>query len=164
MSKPPIVDVSFENLPTDYLDRHEILVDVFGRYLLWARDESLGRMKKLVESDAERDSLGRLFREVYEEVAKLTPEDRERAYRLAEHTVSAFARMFLTMISGEGYDDPLGSRHVFRYRLQMEVCDAESGKVVFEETINRGGKRFFPDYFGRWMNRFAVSGLLKGDE
>jgi len=49
----------------------------------------------------------------------------------------------------------MGDRHAVRFQLDMEIFDVESLEVVDRETINRGGKRFFADYWGRWLNRFA---------
>jgi len=106
----------------------------------------------------QRNQLGKLFREVFEQAAELDADDREVALRLAQSAVGNFASLLLTMISGQGFDDHIGPDHVFRYRLDMEVCDADTGDVVLEETINRGGDRFFPDYWGRWLNRYGKSG------
>jgi hypothetical protein len=58
------------------------------------------------------------------------------------------------MLSGQGFDDSIGANHVFRYRLEMEICDIKTGQVVYEEVLNRGGKKFFPEYWGRWLNRY----------
>lgn len=155
MNRPPNVRVSFENLPDDAKQRHEALVNVFGEYLFWVRNQAIQQIRMLVESPEEREKLGRLFRHTYEDASKLSPEDRKRAYALAESALTHFAKMFLTMISGQGFDDAIGSNHVFRYRLEMEICDSETGAVVFEETINRGGEKFFPEYWGRWLNQFG---------
>jgi hypothetical protein len=148
-------NVSFENLPATPKERHEVLVDLFGQYLFWVRNQTVERMTALVESVEDREKLGRIHRAAYEETAKLSPEDRQRAYRLVESMLGVFAKKILTMISGQGFDDPIGPRHVFRYRLDMEVCDSETGDVVFEETINRNGEKFFPEYWGRWLNRYG---------
>jgi hypothetical protein len=153
--QPPKFQVSFEELPEDPKKRHEILVDLFGQYLFWVREETLSRIRTLVESEEDRNKLGKLFRETYEETAALGSQEREIALRLVQSGISNFAGLFLTMISGQGFDDPLGSKHVFRYRLDMEICDAETGEVVYEETVNRGGEKFFPEYWGRWLNLYG---------
>lgn len=154
MFSPPDFSFIVKDMPTDPEERHEILVDVFGAYLMWARKCTLDVMHQRVESEEERQRLGRLSRTCYEEAAKLSLEDRERAYQLAEATLANFARIVLTMISGQGFDDKLGPDRVFRYKLVMEICSATSGDVVSEEVINRKGKKFFPEYWGRWLNRF----------
>jgi hypothetical protein len=151
--RPPQFDVSFDDLPSDPKERHEVLVDLFGKYAFWVRGQAVSRTRQLVESEDKRNELGTLFRGVFDDAAKLSEEDRVTALRLAESAISNFAGLFLTMMSGQGFDDSLGPNHVFRYRLEMEVCDAETGEVVYEETINRGGKKFFPEYWGRWLNR-----------
>jgi hypothetical protein len=157
MIQPPKLSVSFEELPSDPLQRHEALVDAFGQYLFWVRNETLSRARRLVESREAREELGRLFRDAYEEASRLTAEDRETAYRLVEASVGYFARLFFTMISGTGFDDPIGPNHVLRFRLDMEICDAETGEIVSEETVNRNGEKFFPEYWGRWLNCYGTS-------
>ncbi|MEQ8790922.1 MAG: hypothetical protein RIC55_31960 [Pirellulaceae bacterium] len=152
----PRFDVSFEELPSDPKMRHEALVDLFGEYLFWVRGQSMSRIRRLVESEEDRNKLGTLFRELFDAAAGLSNEDRETAVKLAESAVGSFAGLFLTMVSGQGFDDNLGPNHVFRFRLDMEVCDAETGEVVFEETINRGGNKYFPEYWGRWLNRYGT--------
>ena len=153
--RPPKFEVSFEDLPSDPEKRHEVLVDLFGEYMFWVREQAATRMRSLIESDEERSELGTLFWGVFEDAARLSDEERIVTIRLAESAISTFAGLFLTMIAGQGFDDSLGPRHVFRYRLDMEICDAETGQVVYEETINRGGKKFFPEYWGRWLNRYG---------
>ncbi len=157
MIRPPRLSVSFEELPSDPRQRHEALVDAFGQYLFWVRHETLSRTRHLVESREAREELGRLFRDVYERASRLSAEDREAAYRLVEASVGFFARLFLTVISGVGFDDPIGPNHVLRFRLDMEICDAETGEIVSEETINRNGEKFFPEYWGRWLNRYGTT-------
>lgn len=141
--KSPLFDISFEKLPTDPGERHEVLVDLFGQYLFWVHGQTISRTRRLVESEQERSELGNLYRSVFDEIANLSEKERDAAVRLAEAAIGSFAGSLLTMISGQGFEDSIGSNHVFRYRLDMEVCDAESGEVVFEETINRGGKSSF---------------------
>ncbi|MFO0949528.1 MAG: hypothetical protein U1D30_27040 [Planctomycetota bacterium] len=150
----PKFSVSFEELPSDPKERHEALVDLFGEYVLWVREQAISRIRRLVESEEERNKLGTLFRDVFEDAANLPVKDRIIALRLVESAIGNFAGLFLTMMSGQGFDDSLGPNHVFRYRLDMEVCDVEKGEVVYEETINRGGKKFFPEYWGRWLNKY----------
>ncbi|HVC97214.1 MAG TPA: hypothetical protein VND64_26275 [Pirellulales bacterium] len=156
MIRPPKLSISYDTLPSNPKERHEVLVDAFGEYLFWVRRQTLSRIRALSESAEAREELGRLFRPVYEEASRLGAEDREKAYQLADAAVGFFARLLLTMISGNGFDDAIGSHHVFRFRLDMEICDAETGEVVSSETINRHGERFFAEYWGRWLNRFGT--------
>lgn len=153
---PPKLSVSFEELPSDSKQHHEALVDAFGQYFLWLRHETLLTTKQRVELQEARESLGQLFRDVYEQASQLNAEDRDTAFRLVEAGVSFFARLFLTMISGTGFDDPIGPNHVLRFRLDMEICDGKTGDVVSVETINKNGKKFFPEYWGQWLNRYGT--------
>jgi hypothetical protein len=150
--RPPPIDVDYRELPTDPKERHEILVDIFGTYLMWAKRTALNITKQRVTSEDAREELGRLFRQVYDDAAGLTTEQREIAFQLADSAVSLFARLMLTTISGQGFDDELGPEHVFRYRLVMEICSAKDGQIEDEEIINRNGRKFFPEYWGRWIN------------
>lgn len=152
--RPPTFDFAFEDLPSDLKARHEVLVDLFGDYLFWVQRQALSRIHELIESETKRSELGSMFRGVYDQAAALKAEDREILMRLLKSGIASFAGLFLTMISGQGFDDTLGPNYVFRYRLDMEICDAETGEVVLEETINRGGRKFFPEYWGRWLNRY----------
>ncbi len=156
MIRPPDIPVSYEDLPEDPGQRHEALVDLFGQYLFWIRQETFDRTEQLVRSADARNQLGRLFRQAYEEAAELGDEEKRIALGLVRSSVDFFARMFLTMISGQGFDDKLGPNHVMRFRLDMEICDAETGEPVSEETINRNGEKFFPEYWGRWLNRYSA--------
>ena len=153
MISPPRLTTAFEELPGDPKQRHEALVDAFGEYIVWVRQQTLMRSRRLVESREAREELGRIFRDAYEEASTMSTEDRERSYRLVESGVDFFARLFLTMVSGTGFDHPFGPKHAVRFRIEMEICDGNSGEVVEEETINRKGAKFFPDYWGRWLNR-----------
>jgi hypothetical protein len=153
--RPPRFDVSFEELPNDPKERHEVLVDLFGQCLFWVRAQTLSVIRQLVDSEEERNKLGRVFREVFEKAAQLDEEGKDAALRLADSAVGNFAGLFLTMISGQGFDDVMGPNHIFRFRLDMEICDAEKGETIFEETLNRNGEKFFPEYWGRWLNRYG---------
>lgn len=154
MTRPPRFEIDGDTLPVDPKERHEALVNVFGQYLFWARHQTMQAIRSRGDSSEERSALGQQCRTDFDEIAQLRPEDRERAYAIAQRAMDIFARMMLTMISGQGFDDSLGQHHVFRYRLTMEICDSRTGDVVLEEVINRNGEKFFPEYWGRWLNRF----------
>lgn len=152
MFTPPDFGGILKSMPSDSEERHETLVDIFGMYLMWTRRVTLETMIQRVESEAERARLGRLFRVPYEGASTLTPDDKAKAYSLVEASLANFAKLILTMISGEGFDDKLGLDYVFRFKLIMEVYSATSGELIHEEALNRNGKKFFPDYWGRWLN------------
>lgn len=156
-TRPPEVSVRYHDLPTDANERHEAFVDIFGEYLLWLRNTSVRLTHELVESVDARQQLGTIKREKYETVAQLDEANRAATCRMAEATVDRFARLLLTLLSSTGTDQRMESGHAIRFRLEMEVCDGETGDVIDEETINRGGKKFLPDYFGRWLNRYGAA-------
>lgn len=133
--------------------RHEEIVDIFGQYLMWLRNWSITDSRMLVESRDQREQLATLGRQPYDEAAELSDDDRERAVRLAEATIDKFIQLFVRVMSHQGDDFELGTRHAVRFRLILEIVDIESGHVIEEELINRGGERHFADYWGRWLNR-----------
>jgi hypothetical protein len=157
MKQRPVLKLSAESFTADPRARHEAFVDAFGQYLFWIRAEAMNRARQFVESPDSRNELGAMKRELYERAATLSPSDQETAFQLAQATVDRFARLFLTMISGRGFEDRIGPDHVLRFRLVMEVCDATDGDVELEVDVNRDGEKFFPDYWGRWLNRFGTT-------
>lgn len=144
-------------LPTDPSQRHQELVDFFGQFLFWLRNWSLKASRQLVESDESRSKLGTLRRRPYEGVAAMSPDQREAALLLAQETVDGFMERFLWCMGDQGTDARFGRHHAYRFRIDMEIVDAETGEIRDQEIINRGG-RFFGSYWGRWLNRYGVSG------
>lgn len=155
MIVPPYVPLEFTELPEEPKARHEALVDAFGQMLLSLRNQTLERTNELASSSEAREQIGRLFRGVYDDVAKLAPEEKQVAFKLASTSIDVFGRLFLAMLSGTGTDQRLGTLHSICFRLDMEIKSLESDEIVFVETINREGKKFFPEYWGRWLNRFG---------
>ena len=153
--RPPAFDISFGDLPSDPKERHEILVDLFGRYLMWLRQWTVNATREMSESEDAREKLGTIRRHKYEALSELTPEQRETVYSISEATVDRFIQLFLTMLAGTGTDQRLGSDHAIRFKLDMEICDVEDAEVLEVETINRGGKKFFADYWGRWLKQIS---------
>jgi hypothetical protein len=150
---PPGAELGLANLSTEPKQRHEELVDLFGQYVFWIRNWTIESTRQLVESPDAQQQLSTIFREPYEEAAKLSSEDRERALKLAESSVDAFIILLLRTFAHRGIDFLFGSRHAVRYRLEMEIVDQETDEVVHEEVINRDGRKHFADYWGRWLNR-----------
>jgi len=153
--KPPKIEFDENSLSEDSAALHEMLVAAFGEYMMWCREEALRNVKSLVESEEARSRIARVNREVFEKAEKeMSPEQREIAEQLQSKAIGDFARLLLTLLSGTGFDQPLGKDHVARFRLIMEVCDTEEGEIVKEEILNRGGKKFFPEYWARWLNEY----------
>ncbi len=154
---PPGTNTSFETFSGEPRQRHEELVDLFGQYLFWIRNWTKETGRRLVESFDDRQQLCTILRQPYDEAAQLSPEDRERALQLAESYVDAFIELLLRLFAHRGVDFPLGSAHAVRFRVEMEIVDQETGAIVHEEIVNRGGKKHFADYWGRWLNRHTDS-------
>jgi hypothetical protein len=151
---PLSFDKDISQLPSDGKQRHEALVDLFGQFLFWLRNSSLRASRTFIESAEAREKLGTIRSRYYEGVAQLPPEQREAAMLLVEETLNGFAERLVYILGDEGTDARIGSRHAYRFRVEMEIVDIETGDVVEEETINRGGK-FFGSYWGRWLNHFS---------
>lgn len=153
--RPPTIEINFAELPKDPKERHEVLVDVFGRYLFWLRNWSVDATRQLAESEEARETLGTIRRKKYDDISTLSPDQQETVCKISEATVDRFIQLFLTMLAGTGIDQRLGSQHAIRFNLEMEICDVENVDVVEQATVNRGGKKFFADYWGRWLKLFA---------
>lgn len=153
MISPPCFPFEFSDLPIDPKARHEVLVSVFGSMLMSMRNQSLSRIANLVENKSLRDQVRTVDRCVYEDIAGLPPEGQEAVQKLMKKGVDLFARTVLTMLSGDGSQKKLGSSHAVNYRLVMEVLTVDGGEIILEEIINRGGEKFFPEYWGRWLNQ-----------
>jgi hypothetical protein len=150
---PPHIEIDIESLPIDDSDRHEVLVDIFDKYLIWARDAVISGCKRFAESASNRSKLAALFREPYEHVAEIPEPQRNACYQFAQVNVDKFAKELLYLLSHRGLDFKLGSRYAARFNLEIEICDVKSGEVIIREPINTEGKSFFADYWSRWLNR-----------
>ena len=152
MNYPPPIETALADLPNDPKKRHDILVDIFGKYLLWAMNEALSRSDELVEMAEAREKLGRLFRQPYETAANLlSTEQRKAAAAVNRQTLSNFIQLLLGLFTAEGISHRLGQHHAIKFRLVMEICEIESMDVILEEVINRGGAKAFASYWGRWL-------------
>ena len=150
----PGADQNLDSLPKEPKERHEALVDLFGRYVMWMRNWNDESTKRFAEQPEVREKLGAIPRQPYEDVSQLSDVDRDRALRLADASTDAFIRLLLQVLAHRGSDFLYGQDHVVRFRIVMEIVAKETDEVVHEETINRGGKKHFADYWGKWLNRF----------
>lgn len=141
-------------LPSDPSARHEEFVDFFGQFLFWLRNSSLERCRELIESEDSRQALGAIHRQYYERVAQMPKKGQEAAVLLVEATLDGFIKHFAWLLGDEGTDARFGSQHAYRFRVEMEIVDVETGQVIEEQAVNRGG-RFFGSYWGRWLNRYS---------
>jgi hypothetical protein len=153
--RPPRIEINLADLPADPAERHEVLVDIFGRYIMWARDKSVSVNGVLIESEQSRKALGGIRRRKYDQLAALAADQQATACSIAEATVDRFIQLLLVILTGIGADQRLGEDHAFIFKLDVEIIDAMTLAIVERETINRGGKKVFAEYWGRWLNRFS---------
>jgi hypothetical protein len=150
----PGADDSVDSLPDDPQERHEALVDLFGRYMMWVRKWNKESTRLLVENPEIRVKLGTIPRQPFEEASLLNSAGRDKAIVLAEASVDAFVKRLMQILAHRGSDFLYGQNHVVRLRLVMEIVEKETGATIYEEVINRDGKKHFADYLGKWLNRF----------
>ena len=149
-------DVPFDSLPEVESERHEALVDLFGRYLMWLRRSNVASTRRLVEDPDERSKLGTIPRRPFEAAAALSASQRETAIVLAESCADRLMKSLLHLLTHEGSDLPLGEDRHVRFRLEIGIVADESDGIVERRVLNRGGRRCFYDYWGRWLNRFGA--------
>lgn len=135
-------------------EQHEALLEVFGEHVFWARNSVLGSIEGLITAKDKRERLARAHREPFDRAANLGDDERQIALRLLEKGIDSFAKELLRIIGNEGLDLRINDREAVRYRLDAELCSADSGDVRTTQTISRGGKRFLPECWGRWLNKF----------
>lgn len=150
---PPEIIFDVRDLEKDSVKRHEALVDLLGQYIMWLRSSAIDRSRRIIGESDGKDWLGLVRWKRFEGVAELTSEEQAAACDFAEATVDRFIELLLTLFAGTGVDQRIGPCHAVRFRLDIEVLDVETGEVALSETVNRGGKKFFASYWGRWLNR-----------
>jgi len=149
---PPIVTAEVSDLPSDLEARHEALVDIFGSMLFSIRRQALERITGLIHSPDDRSAMGKIFRQPYESVSALPPESQDAAIALAKTSVDLFTRMLLTMLADQGTDHRFGRHHSINFQLILEVMENATEKIVIQQTLNRGGDKSLPNYWGRWLS------------
>jgi hypothetical protein len=153
--RPPNIPLNRDQLEKSKDEVHELLVEIFGAYVMWCREQALENTRHLVESHEAREEIARLLREPFERAAsEFSGEQKEIAHQLQSRAVANFGKLLLTLLSGTGFDQPLGRDFVARFRLVMEICDSREGNVISEEVLNRNGKKFFPEYWAKWLNEY----------
>lgn len=157
MSTQFCFDEGPDSLSQDERVRHEGIVDLFGRFLMWHRNQALRLIRRRIEDEDARSQLAATRRGPYEGVAHLDTTEKNAVCELSEEALNCFIERFVWALGDEGVDASFGPKHAFRVRLQFEVVDVQSGEVVEDHSLNRGGKRFFGSYWGRWLNRYGKS-------
>lgn len=156
------IPVSWDKFSADPAERHEQLVAYFGRRVMQLRMGAIINARRLIEDASARDRLGAIHREPFVRCANLPPEGQDAALKLGQSIADNVLYLVLTLISGTGIDERLDENHAINWRLVAEVMDIDAEAIVYEEVINRGGEKFFPDYWGRWLN-LRLSEEHKGD-
>jgi hypothetical protein len=148
---PPPSQLSYTDLPKNAEERHAAFVDLFGQWLFWHRNRSLGAAKLLVESEEARAKLGTIRRKSYDRVATMTSDQQDAAISFAKEIVDNFLERLTWSLGDEGVDCRFDDRHAYRFRIDAEIVDVESREIIEEEPVNRKG-RFFGKNWGRWLN------------
>jgi|GEM_PF-3652621 len=154
MNTPPKLDLQDIEL-SDPIALHERLVDLFGAYFLWCHDEAIKKVGELLIEPARRELMATANRQLFESAAsalRVGCEAKDLG-NLQAVMLKEFAQNLLLLLSGTGTSLPVSSKLAARFKLVLELCDKDNEEVVHEEVINRGGKKFFADYWNRWINR-----------
>jgi hypothetical protein len=153
--KPSDIKDDLDSFPIEPEARHEAFVDVFAKYLFWIRHSVLTSGRTLVESPELRMRLATVLRASFEGLAHFGPKEQLAAYEYAESRLDRFAIELLGLLGNGGFDLKLGQDHAIQFRLDAEIYNIDTGDVAARETICRGGKRFFSEYWGDWLYRFG---------
>lgn len=152
--RPPSISKDLEDLSLDDSERHSECIDIFGLYLMWMRSITLRQTRARVTSEVARQELGTILRRSYDLVSQMGDDEQEVCIRFAERCMDEFAQELLLLLDNQGDDLKLGRHHSLRFRLDLEIYDMESGKLVDDETINRG-RGLLSERWGKWINRLA---------
>ena len=135
-------------------DQLETLIEVFGEHMFWARNSVLTSIEGLVNSEEKRERLARILREPYERASSLDDDQKKAVMELLQSGIDSFAKELLRIIGNEGLDLRMNEQESIRYRLESEVCNVDTGEVSASQIISRGGTKFLPERWGRWLNKF----------
>ncbi len=148
--------LSWNTLPNTPADCHQALVDLFGQFLMDIRKTVAENSWLRLTDDEKRARMPKLTREVYEKLASLETEQKRDVCDFAKAHGDRMIQQLLFVLTSQGTDIGFGPDHAIRFRLDVEILDRNSGEVVREEPINRGGSKAFYDYWGRWLNRYGA--------
>lgn len=159
MSGPPNVPPQITQFLLDTGSQHSAGADTFGCCVMWIRRNVLQRARQRVENESARN-LGSLGRREYDAVAMLGTDQREACHEFAKRCVDDFIQEMLGLLANRG-DDLTASESVsMRLRLDLELYDIDSQKLLTSATINRPPARLSPeDAWGRWLNRLTPERL-----
>lgn len=150
--RPPQLDVELNSLSPS--DLHEKLVEVLGLYLMSGKTQSIKHISDLINSKEAQEKLATAFRPPYEKAAALfNQEELEIIENIESLAVDLYLNYIFGLLAGTGISLSLNSTQAARFRLTMEICDKSNERVIHEEVLNRGGKKFFPDYLKLWLTQ-----------
>lgn len=153
--RPPMLNGTYRDMPTEAAARMEAAVDAFGQHLFSLRNQLVERLHRVIESEETRKHVGSLHRKEYDDVAAFAPAERDAALALARKTIDLYMQDILMLFTGTGDSLRFGDEHAVNYQLVLQVKQVETDEVVEEFDINRECKKVFYDYYGRWLNRFG---------
>jgi hypothetical protein len=153
--RPPTLTNTYKEMPTEPAARVQAAVDAFGQHLFSLRNKLLERLRRVIESEADRKRIGSLHRQEYDAVAALAPAERDAALSLVRKTIDLYLQDILILFTGTGDSLRFGDDHAVNYRLVLQVKEVASDQVVEEFDINRECERALSTYYGRWLNRFG---------
>ena len=151
--RPPVISTELSELPTAPEAFHEAMVDIFGRYVMWCRDQALAIHRKRLTNTSAISALPTVERKPYEKLrpGDLVPEQLEALMELQSKAIGDFGTLLMALFTSTGNSLKLGTNHTLRYRLSAEICETTEGTVVREEIVNRGGRKAFMNYWNRWL-------------
>ncbi len=153
----------FDDLPADATAQREACAALFGRDLFDIRRRVLHACQHRCEDETARLELAQLFRQPYDEVARLPLEARTAARGLAQDVLDRFIVQLLGRLGHEGYEHMLDSIHALRYRVELEFVDTRTDESVLRSRVGGEGCRHLPNYWGRWLNAFGNLGDANKD-
>lgn len=131
------------------------LTDAFGKLVMHMRKRVVDSARRKVDSEEERTEMGAVFRRIYDAVAAMDPDARERALKLSERCADNMAKEFLMLLANRGHDLRISDNHAIRFRMNIEVVDVVTGDVVLSHPAD-DSPGYLPQLWGRWINRFTV--------
>ena len=151
----------FDDLPEDPSERHEMIMNFVGQEIVGFRNEALER----IFGELDRNDWEHLLpydAKFFEDASEaLDADQRDVARKLTERAFTHFMYRFLTMLSCDGRNHPLGTKHGLHYNWNAQVryypkSEREAdrhGDVIEEHDLNEGELEL-SKYWNRWMRLF----------
>ena len=146
----------YSDLPEEESLQREMLIELFGHYLFDSREKSMDAVMKYLKSQESRDSLGSVKAKPFEVLleTKDSTEKLEAVQGIVGKAIEIFAKALLAFMGNTGNAYKLDERHSVRLKMNLEVVDSSTGKVVIDQNINTDGTKAFMSYWGRWLSNW----------